>query len=100
MAITSSIGNTFAKDDSNRSQCAMSYLQKHAPPPLDIESPGTRDDQKLLGSPFDKLAPMIIGGHDPGYNRAGNGMQQTQGSPVSPTSPLVYCPRSPSLGRK
>lgn len=78
----------------------MSYLQKHAPPPLDIESPGTRDDQKLLGSPFDKLAPMIIGGHDPGYNRAGNGMQQQQGSPVSPTSPLVYCPRSPSLGRK
>lgn len=65
-------------------------------PVVDVESPGHREDQKLLGSPFDKLPPMLISGQD------GNGLYpfQQKGSPVSPTSPLVYAPRSPSLGKR
>lgn len=65
-------------------------------PVADVESPDHRDDQKLLGSPFDKLPPIMIGGPE------GNGYHpfQQKGSPVTPTTPIVYAPRSPSLGKR
>ncbi|XP_049530511.1 G protein-activated inward rectifier potassium channel 3-like isoform X1 [Anopheles darlingi] len=69
----------------------MSFGQrKNFTVPMDPESPEARDDAKLLPlTPFDKIPPILIGdGQDPPK------------TPITPTTPIVYCPQSPSVASK
>uniref|UniRef100_A0A1Y9J115 Inwardly rectifying k+ channel n=1 Tax=Anopheles quadriannulatus TaxID=34691 RepID=A0A1Y9J115_ANOQN len=68
----------------------MSFGQrKNFTVPVDAESPEARDDAKLLPlGPFDKIPPIIIDGQDPPK------------TPITPTTPIIYCPQSPSATSK
>uniref|UniRef100_A0A1Y9IV43 Inwardly rectifying k+ channel n=1 Tax=Anopheles minimus TaxID=112268 RepID=A0A1Y9IV43_9DIPT len=68
----------------------MSFGQrKNFTVPVDAESPEARDDAKLLPlGPFDKIPPIIIDGQDPPK------------TPITPTTPIIFCPQSPSVGSK
>ena len=68
----------------------MSFGQrKNFTVPVDAESPEAGDDAKLLPlGPFDKIPPIIIDGQDPPK------------TPITPTTPIIYCPQSPSATSK
>jgi hypothetical protein len=56
---------------------------------IDCEAPTARDDAKLLSAWDQRQAQIVENGHF-----------DLPKTPVTPTTPVIYYPKSPSLGKR